>query len=144
MSILVTGGAGFIGSNFVPDWLAQSSELVVNLDKLNLCRQSRNLQSLDGDHRHVFLQGDIGDAGLVANLLTQHQPRAIINFAAESHVDRSIHGLEDFVQTNVVGAFRLLDAARAYWIGLQSVTKQNFQHMTDTQSKPFIETKVFT
>ncbi len=129
MSILVTGGAGFIGSNFVLDWLAQSDELVINLDKLTYAGNIENLQSLNSDHRHVFVQGDIGDSALVANLLAQHPPRAIINFAAESHVDRSIHGPEDFVQTNVVGTFRLLDAARAYWSGLQSDAKQNFRFL---------------
>jgi len=106
MSILVTGGAGFIGSNFVLDWLAQSNELVINLDKLTYAGNIDNLQSLSGDPRHLFVQGDIGDSALVANLLAQHQPRAIINFAAESHVDRSIHGPEDFVRTNVVGTRR--------------------------------------
>jgi dTDP-glucose 4,6-dehydratase len=127
--ILVTGGAGFIGSNFVLDWLARSDELVINLDKLTYAGNIENLQSLNGDHRHVFVQGDIGDSALVANLLAQHQPRAIINFAAESHVDRSIHGPEDFVQTNVVGTFRLLDAARVYWSGLQGDAKQNFRFL---------------
>lgn len=117
MSILVTGGAGFIGSNFVLDWLAQSDELVINLDKLTYAGNRENLQSLNGDQRHIFVQGDIGDSALIADLLAKHQSRAIINFAAESHVDRSIHGPEDFVQTNIVGTFRLLDAARAYWIG---------------------------
>ncbi len=129
MSILVTGGVGFIGSNFVLDWLIQSDEIVINLDKLTYAGNIENLQSLDGDHRHVFVQGDIGDSALVANLLDQHQPRAIINFAAESHVDRSIHGPEDFVQTNVVGTFRLLDAARAYWSGLQGDARKAFHFL---------------
>jgi dTDP-glucose 4,6-dehydratase len=129
MSILVTGGAGFIGSNFVLDWLAQSDDLVINLDKLTYAGNIDNLQSLNGDQRHVFVRGDIGDSALVADLLAEHQPRAIINFAAESHVDRSIHGPEDFVQTNVVGTFRLLDAARAYWSGLQGDARKAFRFL---------------
>ena len=129
MSILVTGGAGFIGSNFVLDWLAQSDELVINLDKLTYAGNIENLQSLNSDPRHVFVQGDISDSTLVANLLAQHQPRAIINFAAESHVDRSIHGPEDFIQTNIVGTFRLLDAARAYWSGLQGDARKAFRFL---------------
>ena len=129
MSILVTGGAGFIGSNFVLDWLAQSDEIVINLDKLTYAGNIENLQSLNSDPRHVFVQGDISDSTLVANLLAQHQPRAIINFAAESHVDRSIHGPEDFIQTNIVGTFRLLEAVRAYWGGLQSDARQAFRFL---------------
>ncbi len=129
MSILVTGGAGFIGSNFVLDWLAQSDELVINLDKLTYAGNIENLQSLNSDPRHVFVQGDISDSTLVANLLAEHQPRAIINFAAESHVDRSIHGPEDFIQTNIVGTFRLLEAVRAYWGGLQSDARQAFRFL---------------
>lgn len=129
MSILVTGGAGFIGSNFVLDWLAQSDDLVINLDKLTYAGNRENLQSLNGDQRHVFVHGDIGDSTLVANLLAQHQPRAIVNFAAESHVDRSIHGPEDFIQTNIVGTFRLLEAVRAYWGGLQSDATQAFRFL---------------
>jgi dTDP-glucose 4,6-dehydratase len=129
MSILVTGGAGFIGSNFVLDWLAQSDEPVINLDKLTYAGNRENLQSLNGDPRHVFVQGDISDSTLVANLLAQHQPRAIVNFAAESHVDRSIHGPEDFIQTNIVGTFRLLEAVRAYWGGLQSDARQAFRFL---------------
>ncbi|KAF0100448.1 MAG: rmlB [bacterium] len=129
MSILVTGGAGFIGSNFVLDWLAQSDEPVINLDKLTYAGNRENLQSLNGDPRHVFVQGDIGDSALVADLLAKHQPRAIVNFAAESHVDRSIHGPEDFIQTNIVGTFRLLEAVRAYWGGLQSDARQSFRFL---------------
>ena len=101
--ILVTGGAGFIGANFVLDWLATCDEPVLNLDKLTYAGNLHNLASLQRDARHVFVQGDIGDTALVARLLAQHQPRAVINFAAESHVDRSIHGPEDFIQTNVLG-----------------------------------------
>lgn len=129
MSILVTGGAGFIGSNFVLDWLAQSDEPVINLDKLTYAGNLENLQSLNGDQRHIFVQGDIGDSALVADLLAKHQPRAIVNFAAESHVDRSIHGPEDFIQTNIVGTFRLLEAVRAYWGGLQSDARQSFRFL---------------
>ncbi|MDO9268646.1 MAG: GDP-mannose 4,6-dehydratase, partial [Methylobacter sp.] len=105
--ILVTGGAGFIGANFVLEWLAQFDETVINLDVLTYAGNRENLASLAGDERHLFVQGDIGDSDLVASLLSRHQPRAIINFAAESHVDRSIHGPEDFIQTNIVGTFRL-------------------------------------
>ena len=129
MSILVTGGAGFIGANFVLDWLAQSDETVINLDLLTYAGNRESLASLDGDARHVFVQGDIGDSALVAQLLARHQPRAIINFAAESHVDRSIHGPEDFVQTNIVGTFRLLEAVRAHWNGLQDAAKQDFRFL---------------
>ncbi|MGB3881953.1 MAG: GDP-mannose 4,6-dehydratase, partial [Diaphorobacter nitroreducens] len=109
MTVLVTGGAGFIGANFVLDWLAVGDEPVVNLDKLTYAGNLHNLDSLQGDGRHVFVQGDIGDRALLDRLLAEHQPRAVINFAAESHVDRSIHGPEDFIQTNVVGTFRLLE-----------------------------------
>jgi dTDP-glucose 4,6-dehydratase len=127
--LLVTGGAGFIGSNFVLDWLAQSDEAIVNLDKLTYAGNLENLSSLDGDKRHVFVKGDIGDSALVAGLLATHQPRAVINFAAESHVDRSIHGPEDFIQTNIVGTFHLLEAVRAHWNGLQDVAKASFRFL---------------
>ena len=127
--ILVTGGAGFIGSNFVLDWIAATGEPVVNLDVLTYAGNRENLRSLDGDARHVFVQGDIGDFDLVAKLLAQHRPRAIVNFAAESHVDRSIHGPEDFIQTNIVGTFRLLEAVRAYWNGLEGEAKANFRFL---------------
>jgi dTDP-glucose 4,6-dehydratase len=127
--ILVTGGAGFIGSNFVLDWLAQSDEPVLNLDKLTYAGNRRNLNSLDGDARHVFVQGDIGDTGLVARLLAEHRPRAVINFAAESHVDRSIHGAEDFIQTNIVGTFRLLEAVRGHWLDLPEAERAAFRFL---------------
>jgi dTDP-glucose 4,6-dehydratase len=127
--ILVTGGAGFIGANFVLDWLAQSDEAAINLDALTYAGNRENLASLAGDERHLFVQGNIGDSTLVTSLLAQHQPRAIINFAAESHVDRSIHGPEDFIQTNIVGTFRLLEAVRAYWNNLQGEAKQNFRFL---------------
>ncbi len=127
--ILVTGGAGFIGANFVLDWLAQSDEAVVNLDKLTYAGNRQNLAALAGDPRHVFVHGDIGDSALTTSLLAQHPPRAIINFAAESHVDRSIHGPEDFIQTNIVGTFHLLEAARGYWNGLPEEAKPGFRFL---------------
>ncbi|WP_343590500.1 dTDP-glucose 4,6-dehydratase [Paracidovorax wautersii] len=127
--ILVTGGAGFIGANFVLDWLAGSQEPVVNLDKLTYAGNLQTLASLQSDGRHHFVQGDIGDAELVARLLAQHRPRAVVNFAAESHVDRSIHGPEDFVQTNVVGTFRLLEAVRHYWQTLPAGEKEAFRFL---------------
>lgn len=127
--ILVTGGAGFIGSNFVLDWLAQSDEPVLNLDKLTYAGNRRNLASLDGDTRHVFVRGDIGDTALVARLLAEHRPRAVINFAAESHVDRSIQGAEDFIQTNVMGTFRLLEAVRAHWLSLPETERTAFRFL---------------
>lgn len=127
--ILVTGGAGFIGGNFVLDWLAQSDEALVNLDILSYAGNRETLASLSGDSRHVFVQGDIGDSALVARLLAEHQPRAVVNFAAESHVDRSIHGPEAFIQTNIVGTFHLLEAVRAYWGTLEGEAKANFRFL---------------
>ena len=127
--ILVTGGAGFIGSNFVLDWLAQSDEPLINLDALTYAGNLEHLASLQGDPRHIFVKGDIGDSELVAKLLAEHKPWAVVNFAAESHVDRSIHGPEDFIQTNIVGTFRLLDAIRAYWGGLADEEKVAFRFL---------------
>ena len=127
--ILVTGGAGFIGSNFVLDWLAEGAEPVVNLDKLTYAGNLANLAPLKGDARHVFVQGDIGDAALVDRLLAGHRPRAVVNFAAESHVDRSIHGAEDFIATNVVDTFRLLEAVRGYWGGLPEAERAAFRFL---------------
>ena len=128
--ILVTGGAGFIGGNFVLDWLANpAAEGVINLDKLTYAGNLQTLQSLEKDHRHMFVQGDIGDYDLVLSLLKKHQIRAVINFAAESHVDRSIHGPGDFIQTNVVGTFNLLEAVRAYWADLPQTQKQEFRFL---------------
>ena len=127
--ILVTGGAGFIGSNFVIDWLAHSDEAVVNLDKLTYAGNLQNLAALQGDKRHVFVQGDIGDADLLKRLLQEHQPRAVLNFAAESHVDRSILGPDEFIQTNIVGTFRLLEAVRHYWGGLPVSDQTGFRFL---------------
>jgi dTDP-glucose 4,6-dehydratase len=125
--ILVTGGAGFIGANFVLDWLAASDEPVVNLDKLTYAGNLGNLASLKGDARHTFVRGDIGDRELVLRLLGEHRPRAIVNFAAESHVDRSIHGPADFIATNIVGTFALLDAVRAHWSALAGKERSQFR-----------------
>jgi dTDP-glucose 4,6-dehydratase len=127
--ILVTGGAGFIGSNFVLDWLASKDEPVVNLDKLTYAGNLQNLSAAHQNPGHVFVQGDFGDSALVKQLLQKHKPRAIVNFAAESHVDRSIHGPEDFIQTNIVGTFRLLEEVRAYWGGLAGEAKANFRFL---------------
>ena len=127
--ILVTGGAGFIGSNFVLDWLAQSNENVINLDALTYAGNLENLGTLKNDSRHIFVHGDIGDAALVGELLVKYQPRAIVNFAAESHVDRSIHGPGEFIQTNIVGTFNLLEAVRAYWLILNDTEKSNFRFL---------------
>ena len=127
--ILVTGGAGFIGANFVLDWLAAGGEAVVNLDKLTYAGNLGNLVALEGDARHTFVRGDIGDAALVAALLAQHRPRAIVNFAAESHVDRSIHGPADFIATNVVGTFSLLETVRAWWSALPETERRAFRFL---------------
>ena len=129
MTILVTGGAGFIGSNFVLDWLAHSDETVVNLDKLTYAGNLENLASLQGDARHVFVHGDIGDAALVARLLAEHKVRAVLNFAAESHVDRSIEGPGAFIQTNIVGTFNLLEAVRGYWSALPDAERAAFRFL---------------
>lgn len=127
--IFVTGGAGFIGSNFVLDWLARSDEPIVNLDKLTYAGNRNNLMSLEGDARHVFVRGDIGDQVLVTELLQQYQPRAMVNFAAESHVDRSILSPSEFITTNVNGTFSLLEATRAYWGTLSEVSKADFRFL---------------
>ena len=127
MTILVTGGAGFIGSNFILDWLAQSDEPIVNLDKLTYAGNLQNLAALTGDRRHHFVHGDFGNAALVAALLAQHAPRAVVNFAAESHVDRSIHGPGEFIHTNIVGTFTLLESIRSYWSALESTAQSAFR-----------------
>ncbi|TAL55365.1 dTDP-glucose 4,6-dehydratase [Pandoraea sp.] len=148
--ILVTGGAGFIGGNFVLDWLAEHGEPVVNLDKLTYAGNLNTLAALYNDTRHHFVRGDIGDRALVARLLAEHQPRAVVNFAAESHVDRSIHGPGDFIETNVVGTFNLLEAVRGYWHELPADRKAAFRFLhvsTDevygtlaAEDPPFAET----
>jgi dTDP-glucose 4,6-dehydratase len=127
--ILVTGGAGFIGSNFVLEWLAAEGTPLVNLDKLTYAGNLGNLMSVRDDPRHVFVRGDICDRDLVARLLKQHRPRAIVHFAAESHVDRSIHGPAEFIQTNVVGTFSLLEEARAYWSELKGDERASFRFL---------------
>jgi dTDP-glucose 4,6-dehydratase len=153
MAILVTGAAGFIGGNFVLDWLAKSNETVINLDKLTYAGNLDTLKSLQNDSRHVFVKGDIGDSALVSKLLTEHQPRAVINFAAESHVDRSIMGPGDFIQTNVVGTFNLLESVRGYWTSLSDLDKTAFRFLhvsTDevygtlsAADEPFTETHTY-
>jgi dTDP-glucose 4,6-dehydratase len=153
MTILVTGCAGFIGSNFVHLWLAQHNESIVNLDKLTYAGNLANLQAFAQDTRHIFVQGDIGDKALVNNLLQTHQPRAVLNFAAESHVDRSIHGPGEFIQTNVVGTFNLLECVRYYWRKLSGDRQSAFRflHVSTDEvygtlsptDPPFAETKAY-
>src|SRR5260370_3504291 len=128
-TILVTGGAGFIGSNFVLQWMAHETSTIINLDKLTYAGNPLNLAAIASDRRYKFLQGDICDRELVAELLITHHPRAIVHFAAESHVDRSIHGPDDFVRTNVNGTFSLLEEARAYWSGLDGEAKTAFRFL---------------
>jgi dTDP-glucose 4,6-dehydratase len=152
--ILVTGGAGFIGSNFVLDWLAATDEPVLNLDKLTYAGNLANLAAVEKDPRHVFVRGDICDRDLVERLLAEHRPRAIVHFAAESHVDRSIHGPGEFIRTNIEGTFSLLEAARAYWGGLEVESRQGFRFLhvsTDEvygslgpQDAPFTETTSYS
>jgi dTDP-glucose 4,6-dehydratase len=127
--IFVTGGAGFIGTNFVMDWLHHNDEPIVNIDKLTYAGNIQSLSSLEGDDRHVFIKGDIADTPLTTEILEKYQPRAILNFAAESHVDRSISGPEAFVQTNVVGTFHLLESVRTYWRNLEKKAKSNFRFL---------------
>jgi dTDP-glucose 4,6-dehydratase len=151
--ILITGGAGFIGANFVLDWLRGSDEPVVNVDKLTYAGNLKTLASLEGDGRHTFVRADICDRPAIDHLLRQYTPRAIVHFAAESHVDRSIHGPADFVQTNVVGTFTLLEAARAYWSQLKGSARENFRfHHVSTDEvygslgpndAPFTETTAY-
>ena len=149
--ILVTGGAGFIGSNFVCAWVEKLGGRIVNLDKLTYAGNLANLHDIRGDSRHVFVPGDIGDCALVRRLLQEHRPWAIVNFAAESHVDRSIHGPEDFVQTNIAGTFRLLEETRSYFTELSPPQKNAFRFLhvsTDEvygslgpEDPPFTETR---
>jgi dTDP-glucose 4,6-dehydratase len=128
-SILVTGGAGFIGSNFILQWLTTESASIINLDKLTYAGNLANLESASSDPRYSFVHGDIGDRPLIAELLERHQPKAIVHFAAESHVDRSIHGPDDFVRTNVNGTFNLLEEVRAYWSSLPEDHKAEFRFL---------------
>jgi dTDP-glucose 4,6-dehydratase len=151
--ILITGGAGFIGSNFVQTRLENHGEPIINLDKLTYAGNLQSLSALAQDRRHIFVQGDIGDPILVDALLAKHKPRAVLNFAAESHVDRSIHGPGDFIQTNILGTFNLLESVRAYWSPLPETEKQAFRFLhvsTDevygtlsTEAPPFAETNPF-
>ena len=153
MKFIVTGGAGFIGANFVLDWLAQSDESIVNLDKLTYAGNLDSLKSLKDDSRHIFVQGDIGNSELVGQLLAQYQPRAIVNFAAESHVDRSIKSPTNFVDTNIIGTFNLLESVRTYWSALDQSSKNSFRFLhvsTDEvygsllpQDPPFAETNQY-
>jgi len=150
MTVLVTGGAGFIGSNFVLDWLRLHDRPIINLDNLTYAGNLQNLASIATDKRHIFVKGDIADYELVLNLLTTHKVQSIVNFAAESHVDRSIHGPEDFIQTNILGTFRLLEAVRCYWNNLPVKEKESFRFLhvstdevygsLDPESSPFTET----
>jgi len=129
VTILVTGGAGFIGSNFVLDWLSAGGEPVVNLDKLTYAGNLANLAALQGDPRHQFVRADIVEQGALEAIIAGHRPRAIVHFAAESHVDRSIHGPGEFVQTNVVGTFRLLEAARGHWDSMSGREREDFRFL---------------
>jgi dTDP-glucose 4,6-dehydratase len=129
MSILVTGAAGFIGSNFVLNWLANNNEKVIALDKLTYAGNLENLKTVESNSTYVFVKGDIGDSTLVSKILQEHQPRAVVNFAAESHVDRSIHGPDDFMQTNIIGTYRLLEEARLYFNTLSEDAKKQFRFL---------------
>ncbi len=151
--LLIAGGAGFIGGNFVLDWFAGSDEPIVNLDKLTYAGNLDTLKSLDGDSRHHFVRGDIGDRALVSKLLSEFRPRAVVNFAAESHVDRSIYGPGEFIQTNVVGTFNLLESVRAYWSDLAEEERRAFRFLhistdevfgtLDANDPPFMETNAY-
>lgn len=129
MTILVTGGAGFIGGNFVLDWFAQSSEPVINVDKLTYAGNLETLKQLEGNSAHVFVKADIGDREVIGELLRKYKPRAVVNFAAESHVDRSIDGPGEFIQTNVVGTFNLLESVRGHWNGLDEEARSAFRFL---------------
>jgi dTDP-glucose 4,6-dehydratase len=151
--ILVTGGAGFIGANFVLDWLAQNDEALINVDKLTYAGNVNNLVSLKNDHRHIFVHADISDRDILNRLLQEHQPRAILHFAAESHVDRSIHGPAAFIETNVNGSFSLLESVRAYWQALPEPEKNAFRFLhvstdevygsLEATDPPFTETTAY-
>jgi dTDP-glucose 4,6-dehydratase len=129
MSILVTGAAGFIGSNFVLNWLAHNNEKVIALDKLTYAGNLENLKTVESNSSYVFVQGDIGDSKLISKILKEHQPRAVVNFAAESHVDRSIHGPDDFMQTNIIGTYRLLEEARSFFNTFSDEAKKQFRFL---------------
>ena len=129
MTILVTGAAGFIGSNFVLDWFSQSEEDVISFDLLTYAGNLENLSSLNQNPHHHFVKGNIGDRDLVSNLLKKYQVRVVVNFAAESHVDRSIHESKDFIETNILGTYNLLESARAYWNDLDKKLKQEFRFL---------------
>lgn len=129
MTVLVTGGAGFIGSNFIIDWLNMYDETIINVDKLTYAGNHNNLGYLADNPQHVFVKGDIADSALIERVLAQYQPQAIINFAAESHVDRSIYEPAAFIQTNIVGTFRLLDCAREYWQSLTTTKQRAFRFL---------------
>ena len=137
MTVIVTGGAGFIGSNFVLDWTTASDETIVNLDKLTYAGNLENLVSLDGNPQHIFVKGDIGDRELLDRLLTQYRPRAILNFAAESHVDRSIQGPGEFIQTNILGTFHLLESVRAHWTALPPEARAHFRFLQVSTDEVF-------
>jgi dTDP-glucose 4,6-dehydratase len=153
VTLLVTGGAGFIGANFVLEWLGRSDERVVNLDALTYAGNPENLAALEGDERHIFVHGDIADRALVAGLLAEHQPRAVVNLAAESHVDRSIHGPGAFVRTNIQGTYNLLECALEYWRGLDAAANSGFRFLhvstdevygsLEPDSPPFTETTAY-
>jgi dTDP-glucose 4,6-dehydratase len=128
-SILVSGGAGFIGSNFVLNWIEEEVDRVINLDKLTYAGNVGNLNTLQGDPRHIFVRGDIGDSQSVDALLSEHRPRAVVNFAAETHVDRSIHGPREFIQTNIVGTFNLLESVRGYYASMDKSDKKHFRFL---------------
>ena len=149
-SILVTGGAGFIGSNFVLHWLANEDADLINLDRLTYAGNLENLASVEANPRYIFVRGNIGDSNLLQELFRRYEPRAVVHFAAESHVDRSIHDPKEFIQTNVLGTFHLLEAARAYWLTLKADRREHFRFLhvsTDEvygslgpQDPPFCET----
>jgi dTDP-glucose 4,6-dehydratase len=153
MSILVTGGSGFIGSNFILDWISVSDELVINIDKLTYAGNPENLAALYGDERYVFVKGDICDQAQVSSLLKKYQPRALLHFAAESHVDRSIHGPGEFIRTNIDGTFNLLEATRDYYDTLNAEQRYQFRFLhvsTDevfgtlgSNDPPFSETTAY-
>jgi dTDP-glucose 4,6-dehydratase len=129
MTILVTGGAGFIGSNFILDWFKETDEAVINLDKLTYAGNYGNFCELESNDNFIFVRGDINDSLIISNLLKKYKPRAIINFAAESHVDRSIHGPKDFIETNIIGTFNLLEESRKYWNKLNNLERKNFRFL---------------